>query len=170
MISSIVHIGHEYDDDNKPWPIEIEDHNGQRHAVSLNAGEMLFYESAACLHGRRQRLRGKYYASVFVHYRPVDRSIWDFSVDDIIANVPPFWRDGVLEEHGNRFAGQGLTIDSCITEGAPPRVIDGEVVEDIKAYYDRVLPGYRTKSRDIKPLPFKRAGSSGRHRRGIEEL
>jgi hypothetical protein len=42
---------------------------------------MLFYESAACLHGRRQVLKGKYYASVFSHYQPVDRTIWNFTTE-----------------------------------------------------------------------------------------
>ena len=40
MISSIVHIAHEYDDDNEPWPIEIEDHNGVLHAVNLEPGQV----------------------------------------------------------------------------------------------------------------------------------
>ena len=40
MISSIVHIAHEYDNDDEPWPIEIEDHNGELHAVSLKMGEV----------------------------------------------------------------------------------------------------------------------------------
>jgi hypothetical protein len=42
---------------------------------------MLFYESAACVHGRRQKFRGKYYGSVFLHYQPVDRNIWDYSIE-----------------------------------------------------------------------------------------
>ena len=52
VISSIVHIAHEYDDDAEPWPIEIEDRDGQLHSVALQEGQMLFYESASCLHGR----------------------------------------------------------------------------------------------------------------------
>jgi len=43
--------------------------------------QMLFYESAKCLHGRRSQLKGKYYGSIFVHYQPVDNSIWDYTVD-----------------------------------------------------------------------------------------
>lgn len=35
VISSIVHIAHEYDDDNEPWTIEIEDHNGNEISVVL---------------------------------------------------------------------------------------------------------------------------------------
>jgi hypothetical protein len=50
VISSIVHVIH--DEDSEPWPIEIEDHDGNLHAHNLEAGQMLFYESAACLHGR----------------------------------------------------------------------------------------------------------------------
>jgi hypothetical protein len=50
---------------------------------------MLFYESAACLHGRRQVLRGKYYASVFTHYQPVDSSIWDFNTE--VSNCSSFY-------------------------------------------------------------------------------
>lgn len=78
VISSIVHIGHSYDDEEEPWPIEIEDHDGVLHAVSLKEGEMLFYESASCLHGRRSTFKGKHYSSIFVHYQPVDTSIWNW--------------------------------------------------------------------------------------------
>lgn len=42
---------------------------------------MLFYESAKCLHGRRAQLRGQYYGSIFVHYQPVDTSVWNYSVE-----------------------------------------------------------------------------------------
>ena len=40
MISSIVHIAHEYDDDNEPWTIEIEDHDGNLHSVALEEGQV----------------------------------------------------------------------------------------------------------------------------------
>ena len=33
---------------------------------------------------------------------------------------------------------QGLTIDSRKSDAAPPRVILGEVVHDVKAYYDNL--------------------------------
>ena len=42
---------------------------------------MLFYESAKCLHGRRSTLKGSYYGSIFVHYQPVDSSIWNYTVE-----------------------------------------------------------------------------------------
>ena len=42
VISSIVHIAHQYDDNDQPWPLEIEDHDGNLHAVTLNAGEVCY--------------------------------------------------------------------------------------------------------------------------------
>mmetsp|Transcript_17610 Transcript_17610/g.29670 ORF Transcript_17610/g.29670 Transcript_17610/m.29670 type:complete len:336 (+) Transcript_17610:144-1151(+) len=135
VISSIIHIDHKYFNNDEPWSIEIEDHTGQLHAVNLEPGQMLFYESAACLHGRRQILKGEWYASIFNHYQPVDPNIWSFTIDDVINNVPPHWKDGIIEDHGNRHAGQGLTIDSRVCDAAPPRVIKGQVVENIAEYY-----------------------------------
>jgi hypothetical protein len=40
VISSIIHVGHEYYDDDKPWPIEIEDHDGNIHAINLEPGQV----------------------------------------------------------------------------------------------------------------------------------
>ena len=42
---------------------------------------MLHYESAKCLHGRMKLLKGKYYGSIFIHYTPVDKSLWGFTHD-----------------------------------------------------------------------------------------
>lgn len=85
---------------------------------------MMFYESAKCLHGRMHVLKGKYYGSVFVHYQPVDKKIWSYTVEDIINAVPPHWKEGVTEEHGSRWAGQAITVDSRAVDNAPPRVFD----------------------------------------------
>jgi len=97
VISSILHIDHEYDDDAVTWPIEIEDYEGKIHAVDLKPGQMLFYESAKCLHGRPKIFHGKYYASVFTHYSPVG---WRQTMDDEAIFVPPHWRDDV-SKHPN---------------------------------------------------------------------
>ena len=43
MISSIVHIAHEYDNDDEPWPIEIDDHDGVLRAVDLKEGQVDAY-------------------------------------------------------------------------------------------------------------------------------
>ena len=100
VISSIVHIAHQYDNDSEPWPIQIEDHDGNLHSVNLNPGEMLHYESAKCLHGRMRVLKGKYYGSIFIHYAPINQEIWSYTHDDVIAAVPPHWKDNLKEDQG----------------------------------------------------------------------
>jgi hypothetical protein len=40
VISCILHIIHKYDNDDKPWPIQIEDHDGNMHSVALQEGEV----------------------------------------------------------------------------------------------------------------------------------
>lgn len=129
-ISSIVHLVHEYDNDDEPWPIQIEDHNGQVHSVSLAPGEMLLYESARCLHGRMTQLKGKFYGSIFVHYMPRDKSVWNYTSNDVVDSVPPHWRRGIVEDHGSRWAGQAITVDSRAPAGAPPRVVKGKYIHD----------------------------------------
>jgi hypothetical protein len=132
VISSIVHIAHEYDNDAEPWPLDIEGHDGQLYHVVLQPGEMVFYESAKCLHGRMSELKGKYYGSIFIHYRPVSPAEWPYTQNDIINAVPPKWSKNCDHPHGARWAGSCITVDSRVAVGAPPR--EGSTVqEDITA-------------------------------------
>jgi hypothetical protein len=57
---------------DEPWPHVVEDREGQCHDVYLEPGQMLLYEGAKLPHGRPHPLRGRYYASLFLHYRPTD--------------------------------------------------------------------------------------------------
>lgn len=123
VISSIVHVGHLYDNDDEPWPIDIEDHDGNLHSISLEPGDMVFYESAKAVHGRMKPLKGKYYAGFFNHYQPVSKEHWNITVEDIINAIPPHWKDGIQEDYGSRWAGQCITTDSRVCEGAPARLV-----------------------------------------------
>lgn len=69
VVSSVVHIAADTDE---PWPLRIEDAAGQAHDIVLEPGQTLLYESAKLPHSRPTPLRGRYYASVFLHFRPVD--------------------------------------------------------------------------------------------------
>jgi hypothetical protein len=73
---------------------------GNLHTVNLEEGQTLFYESSKCLHGRMKTFKGRYYGSIFLHYQPVDKDIWNYSIDDVIAAVPPHWRTGMTDDHG----------------------------------------------------------------------
>jgi prolyl 4-hydroxylase len=67
VISSTICVDHRLD---SPWPLYIEDLDGNPHQVNLDPGEILFYEGACLRHGRPYPLDGDYYASIFLHYRP----------------------------------------------------------------------------------------------------
>ena len=50
-------------DVNEPWPIEVYDHSGRAHNVTMSPGDMVLYESHTVLHGRPFPLNGSYYVS-----------------------------------------------------------------------------------------------------------
>jgi hypothetical protein len=80
VISIIFNIDQEVEED---WPLEIYDHAGRVHQVVLKPGEMVFYESATCVHGRPTPLNGRYFANAFIHYKPVDKTKWPFETDSL---------------------------------------------------------------------------------------
>jgi len=56
------------------WPVEVFDHAGRLHEVVMEAGDIVYYESAKNLHSRNRPLMGKdaFYVNLFTHYRPVE--------------------------------------------------------------------------------------------------
>lgn len=67
IISSTICVDYRLD---APWPLYIEDINGEGYLVDLEPGEFIYYEGSKLLHGRPYPLNGDYYAGMFVHYRP----------------------------------------------------------------------------------------------------
>lgn len=84
VISAIFHVDHDLDED---WPLEIEDSDGAWHYVNLKAGELCAYESAKQYHARLTPMRGRAYASVFLHWYPAEG--WDWTMWDTHVTVPP---------------------------------------------------------------------------------
>jgi hypothetical protein len=88
IISGILHV--DRSEDAEPWPILIEDYQGNLNEVLLEPGDLLFYESSKCWHGRPKRFKGSWYSSVFAHYYPTDWGLHDEMLEVIYA-VPPVW-------------------------------------------------------------------------------
>ncbi len=65
IVSAILNIDQQVDE---PWALQIDDHSGKEHEVYLDAGEMVFYESAILEHGRVKPFKGNYFSNLFVHY------------------------------------------------------------------------------------------------------
>jgi hypothetical protein len=91
VISFILHIASS--DDATPWPLFIEDLQGQTHEVTLTSGDLVFYESSKLMHGRPKPLNGSWYSSVFVHYYP--KYGWANRQMELEAHyaVPEIWNE-----------------------------------------------------------------------------
>uniref|UniRef100_A0A7S1FSS2 Uncharacterized protein n=1 Tax=Corethron hystrix TaxID=216773 RepID=A0A7S1FSS2_9STRA len=108
VISSILHIDHS--EDSEPWPIVIEDFQGNTNEVVLESGDMLFYESSKCLHGRPKTFKGSWYSSIFTHYSPVG---WDKASKETDSHyaVPSVWNKMVPNVHNvDALAVVGMSI------------------------------------------------------------
>lgn len=88
VISAILNIKQDVDED---WPLQIFDHSGKLHEITLKAGEMVWYESASLVHGRVKPLNGSYFENLFVHYMPRSQAWYgtDWSLDfgEAVTNI-----------------------------------------------------------------------------------
>jgi hypothetical protein len=87
----------------------------------LKSGDLLFYESSKCFHGRPHTFNGSWYSSVFVHYFP--KYGWaeqDHNIEKHYA-VPPHWRDAPTDhiETPLKMVGTGLSEPSCPNSWCP---------------------------------------------------
>ena len=118
VISCILHI--DSSEDSEPWPILIEDYQGNTNEVVLKSGDMLFYESSKCFHGRPSRFNGSWYSSIFVHYYPTDG--WDKIDHKLEAHyaVPPSWNNAAPASDPPlprlRMVGTSMKEPSCPNE------------------------------------------------------
>lgn len=67
VISAIIHLD---DKTEKPWPLYIEDHNFKGHEITMEFGDVIFYESATCFHGRPTKFEGEYHRNLYIHFKP----------------------------------------------------------------------------------------------------
>jgi len=101
-------------DIREPWPVEIYDHANRLHEVIMEEGDIVYYESAKCLHGRMKPLRGAFYVNLFAHYRPIGDPQWftrenpDNTPEPLLnlagveeSNVVPFLSSPVITLEGS---------------------------------------------------------------------
>jgi prolyl 4-hydroxylase len=72
IISCIIFIDEQPKNTN--WPLDFWDHDGVRHKVVFEPGDMLLYESL-CVHSRYTPFQGDYYRNMYFHWRPEN---WDY--------------------------------------------------------------------------------------------
>ena len=67
VISAIIHLEDKAD---SPWPLYIEDHHFKPHQVTMEYGDVIFYESTTCLHGRPTPFAGDSHRNMYIHFKP----------------------------------------------------------------------------------------------------
>jgi len=67
VISAMIHLD---DKSEKSWPLYIEDHNFRPHEITMEYGDVVFYESTTCLHGRPTPFDGDYYRNMYIYFKP----------------------------------------------------------------------------------------------------
>ena len=119
VISCIYHIASS--DDAEPWPIVIEDYDGNTNSVVLESGDILLYESAKNFHGRPTYFNGTWYTSLFVHFYPKDPewSSRDHDLDSHYA-IPPDWDRTVPSDHPDIIVyGTSMMMPDCPDSWCP---------------------------------------------------
>ena len=156
VISSILHVDHGEHDE--PWPIVIEDFSGKTNEVFLESGDMLFYESSKCMHGRPRIYNGDYYSSLFTHYYPVEG--WDEVYERAHALVPPSYTKRQEKEVEDINEEDAITDGTSVVEPACEHGWCG-LRETVKWHgpgpsYGKILTG-NGKVTELKGVPSERS-------------
>lgn len=106
----------------KPWTVEVHDHADRLHEVVMTPGDVVYYESAKCLHGRNTPLEGDVYVNLFAHYRPVGDDEW-------YRRENPEWSPGPL-----------LDVGECSLVGDPDQYSQSAVKCDNPAIGPHLSP------------------------------
>eukprot|EP00281_Chroomonas_sp_CCMP1168_P032002 CAMPEP_0206247654 /NCGR_PEP_ID=MMETSP0047_2-20121206/19934_1 /ASSEMBLY_ACC=CAM_ASM_000192 /TAXON_ID=195065 /ORGANISM="Chroomonas mesostigmatica_cf, Strain CCMP1168" /LENGTH=774 /DNA_ID=CAMNT_0053673211 /DNA_START=32 /DNA_END=2356 /DNA_ORIENTATION=- len=67
VTSAIINVDQDVDED---WPLEVIGHDGVAYNVTMEAGDLVLYESHSIIHGRPYPMKGRHFANVFVHFEP----------------------------------------------------------------------------------------------------
>ena len=70
--SAIINVAQDVDE---PWPLEVIGHDGKATNVTMEAGDMVLYESHSVIHGRPFPMKGRFMANIFVHFEPTGHSL-----------------------------------------------------------------------------------------------
>jgi prolyl 4-hydroxylase len=70
--SAIINVDQDLDE---PWPLEVIGHDGKAYNVTMEAGDMVLYESHSIIHGRPFPMKGRFYANIFIHFEPLGHSL-----------------------------------------------------------------------------------------------
>ena len=121
--SAIINVDQDVDE---PWPLEVIGHDGKAYNVTMNAGDMVLYESHSVIHGRPFPLKGRYMANIFVHFEPTGHTLRHHKASgyDLDQDVNAQYRASIQQKHAGHENKQG--VSKYIKQNKlPPYVIEG---------------------------------------------
>jgi hypothetical protein len=128
----------------EPWPVEVFDHADRLHEVTMEPGDIIYYESAKCLHSRNKPLKGSsaYYVNLFTHYRPVGDPQW-YDKPNIEGTPEPLMDvgecrlEGTIDQVG---VGAVKCDNSAIGPYLSPTLFKATSGDDLIEWWKRVGP------------------------------
>jgi hypothetical protein len=101
-VGAIINMGQEADE---PWELHILDHQGRRHRITMETGEMVLYQTDSVAHARPVPLRGSYYDNIFFRVKleglerrpvtPVEAALGPLKLQELPgASMKPMEEDG----------------------------------------------------------------------------
>jgi prolyl 4-hydroxylase len=79
VLSAILHVKHKQE---KPWPLAVWDHQGNKENILLdNNIDLVLYESVGIMHGRPYPFEGDSYVNIFIHFSVPG---WKEKMDEIL--------------------------------------------------------------------------------------
>jgi prolyl 4-hydroxylase len=87
VISAIINVDQDVDE---TWPLEVYDHFGTAHNITMEPGDMVLYESHSVIHGRPFPLKGKFYANIFIHFEPTGPLNDGGDERGLLGDLPPY--------------------------------------------------------------------------------
>jgi prolyl 4-hydroxylase len=118
--SAIINVAQDLDE---PWPLEVIGHDGKATNVTMEAGDMVLYESHSIIHGRPFPLKGRFMANIFVHFEPTGHSLRHNIKHEEEAG-------GDVEEKYRKTAERGIGGHESDNSDLPPYIKDGSPEAD----------------------------------------
>lgn len=123
VVSAMINVAQDVDED---WPLEIYDHEGRAHNITFEPGDMLLFESASVIHGHPFPLKGRFYASIFIHFEPSGRQYGEmngrFYLRDGSASASSKRKPKDLDSQYHAAVKAGLGGPSASMDGLPPYI------------------------------------------------
>jgi len=123
------------------WPVEVYDHDGRLHEVTMEPGDIVFYESAKNLHSRNRALSGAngYYVNLFTHYRPTEEG--DTWYENESQHEPLLDVEGECHSDDDKGYGKVKCDDPRLGKFVSPTLFRAESGEDLIKWWRYTTPG-----------------------------